>query len=225
MVSIKAGVAAMMVVAGVCGVIVGAEPVSAESNSKSSNNNKCTVKAVGTKNESNVKGGKFTKSNGKITGHFRVTGKNCTTNVSLIVWKLPSGKVRPYGEQKMHKYVWQSFGPGKHALTVDLPNCSYQADLVKGKKETGPNDGPRYFERNIGWDIERGKKCKRKPVVVTKVVRDKEVEVVERKVIVEKEVPAELPETGVASVASGLIGLPALAASTLYYIRSRRFGN
>ncbi len=95
----------------------------------SATSNKCEVVSSGWK-----WGSFFTVKDNKATAKFTVKGENCTTVVSLVSWKTPSANGQPLYDQKIYEYTTKTFGPGEHALSVNLPDCFYQSDLMVGTK-------------------------------------------------------------------------------------------
>src|SRR5689334_9777328 len=79
-------------------------------------------------------GSTLTINDNEITSDFVVKGQNCTITMSLVTWKAPSANGQPLYEQKIYDYKTETFGPGNHSLTVFLPDCYYQADLMVGTK-------------------------------------------------------------------------------------------
>lgn len=122
--------------------------------------NKCTVEAVGTENSANKAHSKFTKDGLKVTGKFKVTGNNCAEPVTLASWETPNAEARPLSKQKLYKYSQKKFAAGVHTLTVEVPDCYFQVDMVRGMKPTDDNGGPSYGpERNMGWLLGGNRKC------------------------------------------------------------------
>jgi len=73
-------------------------------------------------------------SGGQATANFTIP-KNCTPKkVTLVSYKAPNGtNGKPYPKQTVHAFNTKTFqNPGKHVIKVDLPNCFYQVDLVRG---------------------------------------------------------------------------------------------
>lgn len=138
------------------------------------NTQECTVKAVGTKNTAGNTDSRFVlNGNGTVSATFEVKGNtDCKLDVTLASWQAPDAdKGRPYDQQKLYKYVTDSFGVGRHTLTVELPNCFYQVDLVRGKNPTGPNNMPVYEKGRMMGSLHGGTKVceepKTPPVVTT----------------------------------------------------------
>lgn len=79
-------------------------------------------------------GSTLTINGGKISSDFVVEGENCSITMSLVTWKAKTASGQPLYEQKLHDFKTATFGPGQHRLTVNLPDCYYQADLMVGTK-------------------------------------------------------------------------------------------
>lgn len=79
-------------------------------------------------------GSYFTVNGSNITADFTVKGQDCGITMSLVTWKAPAADAQPLYEQKLYSYKTQVFGPGKHQMVVNLPDCYYQADLMVGTK-------------------------------------------------------------------------------------------
>ncbi len=123
----------------------------------------CSVTATGTQNSTGTEKSRFKfVGNNKVSAEFEVKGDaNCKQEVTLASWQAPDAdKGRPYSEQKLFKFVSGKFGVGKHTLTVELPNCFYQVDLVRGSNPTGIDGGPVYEEGRMMGSLHGGKtKC------------------------------------------------------------------
>lgn len=106
----------------------------------------CTVKAVGTKNTAGASDSRFVlNADGTTTAAFVVTGTDCNEAVTIASWQAPDAlKGRPYNEQKLFAQKTDTFTSGTHTLTVKLPTCFYQIDLVRGTSATDQNGGPEY---------------------------------------------------------------------------------
>jgi hypothetical protein len=126
-------------------IVVAASMVAINSVSASATaSNKCDVvaKQLGHWGES------FNVNSNKITATFEVSGQNCTTPVTLAIWKAPSANGQPINEQKLFGHTTNTFGPGVHTLTTTVPNCFWQADLLKGDKATAPDGTANYAYQN-----------------------------------------------------------------------------
>ncbi|HSX35918.1 MAG TPA: LPXTG cell wall anchor domain-containing protein [Patescibacteria group bacterium] len=118
----------------------------------------CTVKAVGTKNTAGNSDSRFTlNSDGTVTGAFTVTGTDCNEAITLAVWQAPDAdKGRPYSEQTLFGHTTGTFAAGTHTLSVKLPTCFYQVDLVKGTSPTDSKGGPEYTKGTILGSLHGG---------------------------------------------------------------------
>jgi hypothetical protein len=123
-------------------VALGTAPVSATTATTPSNT--CNVNGAGI----GQAGFSFSVVGTMITSTFEVTGTNCTTPVTLAVWKSPADSVdtidQSVSEQKLFAHTTNTFGPGMHSLSTQLPDCFYQADLLLGDKATAPDGTPNY---------------------------------------------------------------------------------
>jgi len=139
----------------------------------------CVLKAVGKKNTAGNPDSRWTIDGNKATVQFTLTGTDCATDVTIASWKAPDGvKGRPYSEQKLYKYHTTHIattGSQKAAtgsLSVELPDCYYQVDLVPGASPTDKNGGPQYKAvdgRPIHASLHGGtQKCEETPVTPVK---------------------------------------------------------
>ncbi len=148
------------------GLVIALSTIGAQASATS---NKCEVIGSGLK-----WGSFFTVKNNTATANFTVKGDNCTMPVTLVVYKSPSANGQPLLEQKVYKYSTKTFGPGVHSLSVKVPDCFYQADLVEGSSPLAP-DGTPNFDYQNGQIIDGGlrdfiyggnKKCVDKPTPI-----------------------------------------------------------
>lgn len=79
-------------------------------------------------------GSYLTVNGNKITADFEVKGQNCEITMSLVVFKAPAADGQPLYDQRIYDYKTETFGPGKHQMTENIPDCYYQADLMVGTK-------------------------------------------------------------------------------------------
>lgn len=122
--------------------------------------NDCKVDVVGTQNTANGPNSKFTKDGTKVTAKVKVTGNNCDVPVSLVSWEAPNAEARPLSAQKLYKVTKANFNTGTHAISVQVPECYFQVDLIRGHQVGGPNGAPQYGpEINMGWILGGQKKC------------------------------------------------------------------
>jgi len=197
-------------------VIAGLALVSIAPANATNNTVECSVKAVGNKNTAGNADSRFKlNSDGTVSATFEVKGgKDCKQTVTLATWQAPDGdKGRPYELQKLFAHKTGTFGVGKHTLTVKLPNCFYQVDLVRGSNPTGPNGTPIYEAGRMMGSLHGGtKKCEEpKKPEVPKTPETPEA----------PETPAELPATG-PEAAFVVAGLLATGAAGVQYVRQNR---
>ncbi|HET6924240.1 MAG TPA: hypothetical protein VFH39_00220 [Candidatus Saccharimonadales bacterium] len=122
---------------------VGLNAPAAHAATTTSTKTTCKVTTAGTRNKTG-QGGQFTlNDNGTVTGQFKVEGDNCA--VAMASWTAPSVDGKPYDEQKLFDSTTGTFSTGVHQLTVKLPGCFYQIDLVPGTSATDSKGGPEYF--------------------------------------------------------------------------------
>lgn len=55
---------------------------------------------------------------------------NCSKPVTLAVWKLPNASGKPLSAQEFFGSSGGMYGPGKHKISVGLPDCYWQVDLL-----------------------------------------------------------------------------------------------
>lgn len=84
----------------------------------------------------------------KVTATFTVTGTNCTTPVTLAVWKTPSANGQPINDQVFFGHTTQTYGPGVHTISANIPDCYWQADLLVGDKPKAADGTANYAYQN-----------------------------------------------------------------------------
>lgn len=84
----------------------------------------------------------------KVTASFTVTGTNCTTPVTLAVWKAPSANGQPINKQVLYGFTTSTFGPGNHTISAAIPDCYFQADLLLGSNPKAPDGTANYAYQN-----------------------------------------------------------------------------
>lgn len=181
----------------------------------------CSMKSVGfntlvSEGSTNTVGSDSSRfalnSDGTVTAKFKVVGNDdCKQVVTLATWKAPDAdKGLPYSEQKLYKHVSGTFAPGVHTMTVALPNCFYQVDLVRGAEPTDQNGGPQYGSERMAGSLHGG----------TQACTDEKTEDVLSTEVVS---PTELPKTGLGSGFAYLLGaIMAATAASLQYLRQAR---
>lgn len=129
-------------------------PVAVGTNVLAANSNACTAEAahpsIGTRIQPNHK---FTRKGNRV--YIKVVvkgGKNCTKTVTLEAWKAPNGTdAKPYREQTLYRSkTLTGLKPGEYRMSVQLPNCYYQVDLIHGGKTMGASP-----DADIKFDSDR----------------------------------------------------------------------
>jgi hypothetical protein len=153
-----------------------------------------------------------------VTANFKVVGDaGCKTDVTFASWEAPSRSGYPLDQQELYDYKTGSFGVGTHTLTVKLPQCYWQIDLLPGNKPTAEDGTADYgFGKVQLLDTAHGgeKPCEDEPVAP--VTPEKPAEPAK---------PAEvtnLPNTGAGAALAGLFGIGTSAGAAHSYIQSRR---
>ncbi len=192
---------------------------------------KCTVEAAKLGSWSKA----FTISKDTATVKFKVNGTNCTTPVTLASWERPT--LEGINDQKLYKYTTATFGPGEHTLSVPVPACYFQADLIEGANATAA-DGTANYQYQNGKFVDGGLRdfikagnteCKvvvvpPKPVEPPVVVPTPTPQPVTPAVVTTTEVKS-LPSTGsdAASVVAGTMGLSTSTGLAYNLFRKRKF--
>jgi len=192
-------------------------------------------KEIPCKMNNNRTGAKINEHGRSITATFEVP-KSCKNDkkVSFVVYELKDGN---WKHKVNNQFIFSSktvmAKPGKKtSITLPLPNCAYQADLVEGnpvKINTGADQNP-ILVAKVGGNA---KPCANKPVKpVTPVKPVKPVKPVtpvtpERpagvKASDEYTAPEALPETGPGAIVGTFVGVSSLGA-LIHRIVLRRFG-
>ncbi len=94
----------------------------------------CTAKTVGTTNTAGSTDSRFIVDGTSVSTIVEVKGDEaCKQTVTFAVWQAPDAvKGLPYDQQKLLAHKTESLSVGKHVLSLTLPNCFYQVDLVHG---------------------------------------------------------------------------------------------
>lgn len=97
------------------------------------------VSATDLKNKSIVLNGN------KVDVSVTVTGdEDCEKTVSIASWKWYTKFGLPLESQKLYKTNTATFGVGTHKLSVNVPDCSWQVDLVEGSRPTAADGTANY---------------------------------------------------------------------------------
>lgn len=205
---------ALYVIAPVIALFVSVAVVPTRASATTASAAECTVTAVGAKNTAGNVDSRFTlNGDGTVSATFEVKGDDaCKQSVVLASWQAPDGdKGRPYDQQKLYKYVSGTFPTGKHTLTVQLPDCYYQVDLVRGTAPTGPNDSPLYEKGRMLGSLHGGTKVCEQP---------KKTETLSAATT--QPTPATMPTTGPANVLGIFAGTSAFGAAAHHVVMKRR---
>lgn len=156
-------------------------------------------------------GDSFTINGRQASSTFEVKGDaNCKKVVTIASWQAPNGTDgTPYEAQKLYKFNTGTFGVGRHTMTVELPDCYYQVDIVRFANPTAEDGGPVYENHRL-LDFKHGgtRPCEDKPEQPVKPAE---------KVVK----PTVLPNTGPASVVPFAFGIGSIAG-IVHNIRARR---
>lgn len=190
----------------------------------------CRVNAVGTTNTTGQADSRFAVVDGKVTARFIVEGdSNCTKDVTLAVWQAPDGdKGKPFDQQKLFAHKTDTFSVGTHDLTVDLPDCYYQVDLVRGSNSTDKDGGPLYGSENMIAALHGGTTvCETsKPPVETPVTPPATTTPAEETPFGGQggatEEPTVLPNTGVGANVAIFAGAAMVLGTAFQYMRQLR---
>jgi hypothetical protein len=125
----------------------------------------CTVTGVQPNIGTPVQDRKFTIAGDTTYIDVKVTGTNCALPVTLAAWEAPNGTDgKPYSEQKLVSHVTKTFKEGTHRMSIKLPNCFYQIDLVRGTNPYGTNNTGAYPKERMIGSIHGGtKECETPP--------------------------------------------------------------
>lgn len=143
-------------------VVLGISTVALNASASAAESTDCSVKAVGSVNTAGNSDSRFVlNKDGTVSASFKVSGTNCDEPVTLSIWQAPdAAKGQPYDQQKLDSHVSGNFTEGTHTLSVKLPNCYYQADLVRGTSPTGENGSAVYEKANMMGSLHGGsQKC------------------------------------------------------------------
>lgn len=219
----------------ISGVVAGASVIGMVSQANAATQTSCSVVPV----ELGSWGKAITIKGDTATATFTVKGENCTTPVTLAAWERMT--LEGINDQKLFAYETKTFGPGKHSLSVKVPACYNQIDVVQGARATAA-DGTANYQFQDGKFVDGGlrdflkagnKVCEDKPPVTPEppVVTPKPpvtpqppvVTPVATPVAETKSAPVEaLPSTGAGSIIAGTMGLSSTAGFAYNYLNSRR---
>lgn len=94
---------------------------------------------------------KITFSGNKATADFKLPGNCKNQTVSLVSYMAPNGTDgKPYAQQKLFKSTTREFNvaDSHRTISVEVPDCYFQIDLVKGQPKQSFADGTTYHAEN-----------------------------------------------------------------------------
>ncbi|HSH31841.1 MAG TPA: hypothetical protein VK963_04220 [Candidatus Saccharimonadales bacterium] len=102
--------------------------------------------------------GRISSHDNVVTGYVDVTGpSNCKVNATLTTWTAPNGfDGKPYDLQRLFDTKTLQFSVGTHNITTHIPDCYFQADLVRGTEPAGYDGGPIYEEGRMMASLHGG---------------------------------------------------------------------
>ena len=145
----------------VLSLLVLATPFSISNTFAAADNNTCFDRASANAN--------ITQQGSSVVATFRVPQKcnNSTHRVSFVVYKVNDGNwMNRVNNQYVDAAKTINAGVGQHRITLPIPSCAYQADLVKGgvvNISTGAQNGP-HLDAKVGGNHVP---CKAKPAPPT----------------------------------------------------------
>lgn len=140
-------------------IIIDGHPVQEEANTT---NASCGVLAV---NLPNGQGyfKSFTTSGNTASANFDISGgAGCEEQVTVAVWRAPYGSTnfQPYSQQVLLSSKTAYYSAGDNYLTVNVPNCDYQVDVLRGNAATRPDGTANYvYPQIVDWLQAGNKTC------------------------------------------------------------------
>lgn len=107
--------------------------------------------------------GSVTVSGNTATGRFTIPQYCPSQTVSLVSYSSPSANGKPYSSQKEYKSQITQVGPGTHSLSVAIPSCYYQIDLVKGSPMNFSGGQTYHAQHRFLAGAQGGSKCTAPP--------------------------------------------------------------
>lgn len=108
----------------------------------------CTATALGGKNTIGDPNSRWALSEDGTVAIAHVVvegGESCEQQVTIAVWQAPDGdKGQPYELQKFHGFATYTLAVGTNEVRIQLPDCFYQVDLLRGTDPRGIDGGPVY---------------------------------------------------------------------------------
>lgn len=106
---------------------------------------------------------KFTKDGNRAYIKVTLSGKGCEQDVTLAAWKAPDADFKPYRKQVLAWYNNRTIKTGNKAsetvtMSIRIPDCYFQIDLVRGSNPRGIDGGGAYQEGRMIHGIKGGDK-------------------------------------------------------------------
>ncbi|MDB5170209.1 MAG: hypothetical protein JWN82_605 [Candidatus Saccharibacteria bacterium] len=197
-------------------------------------NGSCTLEAVQPNIGQPIEGRKFTTKGNRIYIKVVVKGTDCAKVVTLESWKAPNPDLgKPYSEQILFRhFTTNPLGAGSHLLSIQLPNCFYQVDLIHGSKTMGANGEIKFDATKVIGSAHGGtQKCTQAtpetpdtpeepetPVTPTPSTPTPTTQTASSQV-------TSLPKTGAGSIVVGAFsGMTALGTAAHYFVRRKLLG-
>lgn len=198
-------------------------PAVASAATTSSTNTKCSVSPVNATSLYEIDRNFTYNNNGTVTAQFKVEGDaGCTKDVVFASWKAPSRSGYPLKDQTLYDFKTANFGVGVHNLTIKMPNCYWQLDLLEGTKPTAADGSADYgFGKVHMLDTAHGgtQSCTETPVTpVTPVTPTAPV----TPAAVTQTVVTSVPSTGAESIVAGTMGVGATTGLAYKLVDSKR---
>ena len=91
---------------------------------------------------------------------FTIPPGTCQEEISFSTYALSDGMLRPFDEQELYRNVTNTYGPGTHTLTLDLPQqCGFQSDLYVGGELAQPDERCGHCGRILCYDYQQDATC------------------------------------------------------------------
>jgi hypothetical protein len=79
-----------------------------------------------------ITGATMSVSGQTATASFTVPATCASSEFSIVSYRAPNSKGIPITQQTIFQSLSETFGPGAQTMSIQLPNCFYQADLYTG---------------------------------------------------------------------------------------------
>lgn len=165
----------------------------------------------------------FEKHPDVVSIQFRIVGdEDCRMDVTLTTWKIPHATLQPYPVEEQTYFAHQTgkqLKPGFHTLAAKVPDCFWQADLVKGVNPTGPGGKLPYEEnRMLNATLGGNKKCEKPKTPPT----TPQPPTGGGGAVESAQTPGKLVETGPASVIGAAFGVSTVTGVAHNVVSRRR---